>query len=70
MLDFTAAEYINSSGIALVVSVLARARSEGRSVAAIGLSDHYRQIFEITRLSDFIEVCTDLESALATGAPT
>lgn len=68
VLDFSATDYINSSGIALVVSVLARARSEGRSVAAIGLSDHYRHIFEITRLSDFIEVCPDLDSALTSGA--
>ncbi|HTX00571.1 MAG TPA: STAS domain-containing protein [Acidimicrobiales bacterium] len=67
VLDFSPAEYINSSGIALIVSILARARAEGRTVAAIGLSDHYRHIFEITRLSDFIEVCADLETALAPG---
>jgi anti-sigma B factor antagonist len=64
VLDFTAADYINSSGIALVVSILARARSEGRGVAAIGLTEHYRHIFDITRLSDFIDVCADLETAL------
>jgi anti-sigma B factor antagonist len=64
VLDFTATSYINSSGIALVVSVLARARAEGRRVAAFGLSEHYREIFEITRLSDFIEICPDLESAV------
>ena len=64
VLDFTDADYINSSGIALVVSILARARAEGRGVAAIGLTEHYRHIFDITRLSDFIEVCADLETAL------
>jgi anti-anti-sigma factor len=68
VLDFSAADYINSSGIALVVSILARARAEGRSVAAIGLSEHYRHIFEITRLSDLIEVCADLEAALTQQA--
>jgi len=65
VLDFSRADYINSSGIALVVSVLGRARAEGRPVAATGLSDHYRHIFDITRLSDFIEVCPDLETAVA-----
>lgn len=64
VLDFSDADYINSSGIALVVSILARARSEGRGVAAIGLTEHYRHIFEITRLSDFIDVCADLDAAL------
>jgi anti-sigma B factor antagonist len=64
ILDFALTEYINSSGIALIVSVLARARAEGRSVAAVGLSDHYREIFEITRLSDFIELYADLATAV------
>lgn len=68
VLDFSDAEYINSSGIALVVSILARARAEGRAVAATGLSDHYRHIFDITRLSDFIEMCPDLDTAVGSPA--
>jgi len=57
--------YINSKGIALIVVLLSRARKAGRRLLACGLSDHYREIFEITRLSEFITVCTDQESALA-----
>lgn len=68
VLDFTETDYVNSSGIALIVSVLARARAEGRRVAAYGLSEHYREIFEITRLSDFIEICTDLSTAVTQPA--
>jgi anti-sigma B factor antagonist len=60
VLDFSNVDYINSSGIALIVSVLARSRAEKRKVNASGLSDHYREIFEITRLSDFIDTCSDL----------
>lgn len=67
VLDFSGADYINSSGIALVVSILARARAEGRTVAATGLSEHYRHIFDITRLSDFIEVFSDLDAALTSA---
>ena len=55
-LDFTAVDYINSTGIALIVGVLARARAEHRPVSAAGLSDHYREIFTITRLSDFMDI--------------
>jgi anti-sigma B factor antagonist len=69
ILDFADTDYINSSGIALIVSVLARARAEGRGVGAVGLSDHYREIFEITRLSDFIELYPDLETAVAPVTP-
>lgn len=55
-LDFTGVDYINSTGIALIVGLLGKARSQGRAVRAVGLSEHYRHIFEITRLSDFIEI--------------
>lgn len=55
-LDFTAVDYINSTGIALIVGVLARARAERVQLRAAGLTPHYQHIFEITRLSDFIEI--------------
>jgi anti-sigma B factor antagonist len=55
-LDFSGVDYINSSGIALIVGVLARARADRVRVSAAGLSDHYREIFEITRLADFMEI--------------
>lgn len=53
-LDFAATDYINSTGIALIVRLLAEARRDGRSVHASGLTEHYREIFRITRLSDFM----------------
>ena len=65
VLDFGAVDYINSTGIALIVSVLARARAERRKVVACGLSAHYREIFDITRLSDFIELFPDLDHAVS-----
>ena len=55
-LDFGGVGYINSTGIALVVRLLADARRDGRTVRAIGLTEHYREIFRITRLSDFMEI--------------
>jgi anti-sigma B factor antagonist len=56
MLDFTAVDYINSTGIALIVGLLAKARAAHIPLAAAGLTDHYREIFTITRLSDFIDI--------------
>lgn len=55
-LDFHDVGYINSTGIALVVRLLADARRDGRGVRAIGLTPHYREIFRITRLSDFMDI--------------
>src|SRR4051812_33408344 len=60
-LDFTAVEYINSTGIALIVGLLAKARAQAVTMRAIGLTTHYRHIFEITRLSDFIEIVQPAE---------
>jgi anti-anti-sigma factor len=56
VLDFGRTQYINSTGIALIVSLLGRARSSGIEVRAVGLTEHYREIFEVTRLSDFITI--------------
>ena len=55
-LDFGEVSYINSTGIALVVRLLADARRDGRTVRAVGLTPHYREIFRITRLSDFMDI--------------
>jgi anti-anti-sigma factor len=55
-LDFERCGYINSTGIALIVRLLTAARGDGRSVRAVGLTPHYRQIFEITRLSEYMEI--------------
>jgi len=56
VLNFEQVDYINSTGIALIVGVLAKARAAHIPLTAVGLSDHYREIFTITRLSDFIEI--------------
>ena len=59
LLDFANVEYINSTGIALIVGLLARARTDQRPVSARGLTEHYREIFEITRLSDFMTILNE-----------
>ncbi len=63
-LNFSEVGYINSTGIALIVSLLARARKEQKEVIAFGLTDHFTNIFEITRLSDFMQIVPDEAAAL------
>ena len=65
LLDFGDVDYINSTGIAVIVGVLARARAEGRQVGAFGLTDHYREVFQITRLADFMAIYEDEDAAVA-----
>jgi anti-anti-sigma factor len=64
LLNFSDVKYINSTGIALIVGLLARARKAHRRVLACGLSDHYIEIFQITRLVDFMSVFPDESTAL------
>jgi anti-sigma B factor antagonist len=66
VLDFTAVDYINSTGIALIVRLLAEARRDHREVVALGLTDHYREIFRITRLSDYLTIA---DAVPATAVP-
>jgi anti-anti-sigma factor len=63
LLNFTDVEYINSTGIALIVGLLGRARESGRRLLACGLSEHYQEIFNITRLADYMSVFPDEVSA-------
>ncbi len=65
LLNFAPMTFMNSSGIALIVELLGKARADARPVLASGLSDHYRQIFEITRLSDFMTIRPDEAGAVA-----
>ena len=66
-LDFSEADYINSTGIALIVRLLADARRMHRPIRARGLTPHYLEIFRITRLSDFMTI---EESAVPAGSDT
>lgn len=64
LLNFTRVDYINSTGIALIVAILAQTRRDRILLLACCLSEHYQEMFRITRLSDFIEVFSDEDSAL------
>jgi anti-sigma B factor antagonist len=64
ILNFKDVRYINSTGIALIVALLARARKAHRQMVVFGLSDHYVEIFQITRLADFMTIYADEASAL------
>lgn len=70
LLDFSGVDYINSTGIALIVSLMGKARQAKCRLMASGLSDHYQEIFTITRLSDFMNIYPDKAAALKTVQAT
>ncbi len=65
VLNFSGLDYMNSGGIGLLVTLLVRAQRQRQQVLAYGLSDHYRQIFELTRLDEAIEIHDSEAEALA-----
>ena len=56
ILNFNGLEYMNSSGIGLLVTLLIRANRQKPRMLAFGLSDHYKHIFELTRLNEAIGI--------------
>lgn len=56
ILNFSGLEYMNSSGIGLLVTLLIRVNRQKQHLMAFGLSDHYRRIFELTRLNEAIGI--------------
>ena len=52
----------------LLVTLLVRAQRNRQRIFACGLSDHYRQIFELTRLDEVIAIHDTEEAAIAAAA--
>ena len=65
ILNFTGLTYMNSGGIGLLVTLLVRANRRSQQLLAFGLSDHYRQIFELTRLDEAVGIHDSQDAALA-----
>ncbi len=59
---------MNSGGIGLLVTLLVRANRHSQQLLAFGLSDHYTQIFELTRLDEAVGIHDDESGALAAAA--
>ncbi len=64
ILNFSELEYMNSSGIGLIVTLLIRVNRQKQRLLSYGLSEHYRHIFELTRLSDAIITYTNEDEAI------
>jgi anti-sigma B factor antagonist len=65
VLNFSGLDYMNSSGIGLLVTLLIRVKRQNQRLLAYGLNEHYKQIFELTRLNEAIIIYDDETKALA-----
>jgi anti-sigma B factor antagonist len=65
LLDFTKVDYINSSGIALVIQLLIEASNSGQKVHAFGLSPHFNKVFTMVGITKYAQLFPDQTSAIA-----
>lgn len=65
LLDFTKVDYINSSGIALVIQLLIEASNSGQKVYAYGLSPHFVKVFTMVGITKYAGLFPDQNAALA-----
>jgi anti-sigma B factor antagonist len=65
LLDFTKVDYINSSGIALVIQLLIEASNAGQKVYAFGLSAHFTKVFTMVGITKYAGLFPGQAEALA-----
>jgi anti-sigma B factor antagonist len=64
VLNFEGLQYMNSSGIGLLVTMLVRINRAKQRLITYGLTEHYKHIFELTRLNDAIGIFDSEDEAL------
>jgi anti-sigma B factor antagonist len=64
VMNFRDLTYMNSSGIGLLVTSLIRLGREEKRLVAVELNDHFRQIFELTKLNEAIHLYDTEQEAL------
>lgn len=65
LLDFSKVDYINSSGIALVIQLLIEASNAGQKVYAFGLSPHFTKVFTMVGITKYAGLFPSQSEAMA-----
>ena len=65
VLDLAALQYMNSTGLNILINVLTRTRNAGGDVVLAGLSQGVKQLFVVTKLDSVFTITADVPSALA-----
>ena len=64
VIDFSELPYMNSNGLAFLISILTRARSAGGDVVIANISEKIAQILVMTRLNDMFTTTDSVDAAL------
>ncbi len=70
VLNFKQLSYMNSSGVGLLITIVVRARRQGKKLAAVALPPHFKKILLLTRLNEALPIYdsqAELETAIKQG---
>lgn len=65
VLNFADTNYINSAGIATLISLITKASENSGKIEFAGLNAHFRKVMDIVGLTDFVIIHDNLQQALS-----
>jgi anti-sigma B factor antagonist len=65
LLDFSKVEYLNSSGIALIIQMLMEAGKAGQAIQTFGLSPHFQKVFTMVGITKYTGLHANESAACA-----
>ncbi|TGN21159.1 anti-sigma factor antagonist [Leptospira idonii] len=65
ILNFTETSYINSAGIATLISLITKSSENQGKIEFAGLNSHFRKVMDIVGLTDFVLIHDSLQTALS-----
>ena len=68
LLDFSKVDYLNSSGIALVIQMMIAANKATQNIQTFGLKPHFQKVFKMVGITKYTALHPDEETACAAFA--
>jgi anti-sigma B factor antagonist len=65
LLDFSHVEYLNSSGIALIIQMMIAASKSGQTIQTFGLKPHFQKVFTMVGITKYTTLHPDEQTACA-----
>jgi anti-sigma B factor antagonist len=65
LLDFSGVDYLNSSGIALIIQMMIAASKNGQNIQTFGLKPHFQKVFTMVGITKYTTLHSDEKSACA-----
>lgn len=65
LLDFSKVDYVNSSGIALVIQMMLEAGKSDQKMAIFGLTPHFQKVFTMVGIGRYAKILPDEPAATA-----